>query len=219
MTGPRHAMIRSTAPEFRILTVCTGNICRSPQAELLLRQRLPSAFPGWDPAVIEVTSAGTMALDGHRMEPLAVAEAGRLGLHGADGHRARRLQPALVERADLVLALAREHRSAAVASAPTAHRRAFTLVEFACLAERVAAGHRGAQVRPLGEDGIPAFLSRVVAACADRSMIDHAQRADLDIEDPYRRSAAVYRRSADAVARQVDRLVVALASLARANAA
>ncbi|MFA4841512.1 MAG: hypothetical protein WC580_07375, partial [Agrococcus sp.] len=136
---PRHAREHDAA--FRILIVCTGNICRSPLAVQLLRARLAPAFPEHDTSVVEVTSAGTVAIDGHQMEPAAIREAARLGAAGAREHRARRLLPEQIERADLVIAMAREHRDAVVGPIPRARRRTFTLIELTRTLESVAAGN------------------------------------------------------------------------------
>ncbi|GMA87571.1 hypothetical protein GCM10025868_28210 [Angustibacter aerolatus] len=54
----------------RVLVVCTGNVCRSPLVERLLRQRL-----GTD--AVDVSSAGTQALVGEPMTDPAAAEPGR----------------------------------------------------------------------------------------------------------------------------------------------
>lgn len=201
---------------FRILTVCTGNICRSPQAEQLLRARLPHAVPGADSSAVEVTSAGTMALDGDPMERHAAAEAMRLGVDDTDAHRARRLQPAQIEGADLVIALAAEHRGAVIRAVPSAQRRTFTLIEFTRLVELLATDSDAPTVVPLGADGTAAFLRRVVdAAATARGLLSAAQTRGIDVDDPYGRSARAYRRSTDAVADHVDRLGVALGALAR----
>lgn len=209
---PRHA--REHDGTFRILVVCTGNICRSPLTEQLLRARLRDAFPEHDPNRIEVSSAGTMALEGHAMEPLAVDEARRLGIPDAEEHVARHLTRALVERADLVVAMTREHRSATVRALPRAHHRAFTLIELTRTLEAVAAGRSPVALEPLGDGELDAFLRGAVEAAEVRGLQPLHERKHLDIPDPYRRAPAVYRRAADAVADHVDRLVVALQSLA-----
>ncbi|HXG45069.1 MAG TPA: low molecular weight protein arginine phosphatase [Gemmatimonadales bacterium] len=91
---------------MRILLVCTGNTCRSPLAEALLKREL--AERGLDG--VEVSSAGTGAWDG------APASEGAylVGLeHGLDlsAHRARLVTRELVQAADLILTMARHHRA------------------------------------------------------------------------------------------------------------
>lgn len=85
----------------RILLVCTGNICRSPMAEALLRERLKGSGH-------EVRSAGTAALLGHPADPMAIEVAARAGLDIRE-HRARQLSRAMLSSADLVLAMDRSH--------------------------------------------------------------------------------------------------------------
>src|SRR5258708_13929920 len=90
----------------RILLVCTGNICRSPLAEALLRRDLTArGFPE-----IEVSSAGTGAWDGAPGSEGADLVGLERGLD-LSGHRARLLTRELVEGADLVLTMARHHRA------------------------------------------------------------------------------------------------------------
>ncbi|UCG86128.1 MAG: low molecular weight protein arginine phosphatase [Gemmatimonadota bacterium] len=89
-----------------ILMVCTGNICRSPLAESLMRAELERL--GVDS--IEVASAGTSAWDG------APASEGAylVGLeHGIDlsEHRARLLTREVVKGADLIFTMARHQRA------------------------------------------------------------------------------------------------------------
>jgi len=202
---------------FRVLTVCTGNICRSPQAAMLLSQRLGAAFVGSDATrQLSVESAGTLGFDGSPMDAPALTEARRLGIAHPEVHRARRIQPAYVERADLILGMSREHRGAAASLLPSANRRAFALVEFARIVEVLAARELESQVAPLGAEGFASFMHGVVEAAGRmRGVVPAlARREDYDIIDPYRLQASVYRESADAVAAWTARTVDALVSLA-----
>lgn len=127
------------AERFRVLFVCTGNICRSPYAELLARHLLTAA--GAD--AFEVTSAGVRAVVGAQVHPHTRRELARWGLDGdaaAGRFRARQLTPSMVERADLVLGVERLHRGAVVEQVPAALGRAFGLREFARLVATVDRG-------------------------------------------------------------------------------
>jgi len=115
---------------FSILVVCTGNVCRSPAAERLLRRHLGPS--------VTVESAGTFGLV---REPIAAPMAKLLAESGVDidGFAARRLTAGLTQQADLVLAATRAHRSLVVEECPSAVRRTFTLREFARLLTAVDA--------------------------------------------------------------------------------
>lgn len=86
----------------RILTVCAGNICRSPVAEALLRRDLPGSLVG---------SAGLAALVGHPADPTTTAVALGRGLD-LSAHRARQLDEPLLREADLVLTASNAQREA-----------------------------------------------------------------------------------------------------------
>lgn len=85
---------------FRICFVCTGNICRSPMAEVIFRELVRKA--GYENAVA-VISAGTG--DWHVGEPSDDRTEAALASHGYDGsgHRARQFDPEWFENLDLVV--------------------------------------------------------------------------------------------------------------------
>ena len=103
----------------RILIVCVGNICRSPMAEALLRERLRGRG-------VVVESAGLAALAGKPADPEAAAVLAAKGL-ALDGHVARKLTPDMLSAADLVLAMDQRQLSAIRAIAPQAHGKSFLL--------------------------------------------------------------------------------------------
>ena len=91
-----------------VLIVCTGNICRSPMAAGLLRDRLVSA--GNHRRVV-VRSAGIWGLTGRRAATEGIMVMSQRGID-IRGHRARTLTQADIDQADLLLVMTREHTEA-----------------------------------------------------------------------------------------------------------
>lgn len=171
---------------FRILAVCTANICRSPMVEILLRQRL-------DPDHFEVASAGVQGWDAAPVDSMVVLELERLGVR-AEGFASRAVTADMVENADLVLTATRQHRSELLDRHPSALRRTFTLREFAELVENMV--------------GMTSPKDLVEMAYRHRSEAGD----DLDLPDPFRRPPDVHRvvaeQIADAVGIVAERLSV-----------
>ncbi|SBT08622.1 phosphotyrosine-protein phosphatase [Candidatus Accumulibacter aalborgensis] len=105
-----------------ILVVCTGNICRSPVAEYLLRQELESSVC-WEGRVV---SAGIGALVNHPADETAQAMMQARGLD-LGAHRATQLTIEHLRQADLVLVMEKHHRQAIFALDPTARGKTFLL--------------------------------------------------------------------------------------------
>lgn len=219
-TGPPSEAESDTREVFVILAVCSGNICRSPQAAQLLNALLPTAL-GVDAAALRVSSAGTHAIDGTPMDAHAAAEAVRMGIADPMSHVARRLTAVQVAEADLVLGMTRSHRGAALRLVPNASRRTFTLVELERILEELANGHLGRSVEPFGDEHVAAFLRRVVEQVAVvRGLLPLPGTPDeLDIEDPYGRTHEAFRRSAEAVDDGVARVTACLHRIATARSA
>lgn len=91
---------------YHVLVVCTGNICRSPMGEIVLRDRLAQA--GIDDVVVR--SAGVSAEEtGNPMDRRAVRVLRESGHRLPDHHRAHRATDDELRSADLVLAMTTGH--------------------------------------------------------------------------------------------------------------
>ncbi len=110
---------------LEILIVCTGNICRSPMAEGLLRHLLPPDVKDQ----VTVRSAGTQGLHGHQAAPLAIEAIAQWGVD-ISAHRARMLTRDLVRQADLILAMEKDHLEAVLGMSLFSRPNAKLLTHF-----------------------------------------------------------------------------------------
>ena len=183
---------------FSVLFVCTGNICRSPLAERLLRSRLDESLP------ITVASAGTMGLVGYGIDAPSALALRELGVD-PDGHEARRVDGALVGAADLVLTAESAHRSTVVQSDPLSFRRVFTMREFARLGAALPKLDE-----PVTEDDL---RGRVLLVADQRGQLDPPAPGEDEIGDPFGGSPAVARATAAEISATVDGIRRALGLL------
>jgi protein-tyrosine phosphatase len=193
--------------EAKILIVCTGNICRSPFIERLLKHELDRRRSASASApAIAVRSAGTGALVGSAMNTQAAAVLSRYG-GDATGFTARDLTPDLIAESDLVLTATRSHRGKVSLMSPKALRRVFTFCDFADLVAGMAGpGDPGARN---GSRGWVRELTE--GAASSRGLRPPLPPASADIVDPYRRGDEVFEAMAAQIADAMPAVVHALA--------
>ncbi len=164
--------------------VCTGNICRSPMAELLLRDLLDAR--GVD---ARVRSAGTLAWSGpatHEAVEVMDARGLDLGLHLAQA-----LTADLIAAADLIVGMTRNHVWGVTAHEPGAEGRAFVIGELVRLGPLVGARTEGESVR--------SWAARVAARRGDEPI----GRGGDDVADPYGEPRAFYEATAERLERDL----------------
>ncbi len=104
-----------------VLTICIGNICRSPMAEGLLAAGLPH---------LRVMSAGTGALVGRGADPLAQKLMQARGID-ISGHVAQQVNQLLCRQADLILVMDMDQRRHLESSYPFVRGKVFRIAEAA----------------------------------------------------------------------------------------
>lgn len=154
---------------WMVVVVCTGNTCRSPMAETLLRKRLADKLKQpidklEDHGVL-VLSAGIAAAPGGRAATEAIEIMKERGLDLSQ-HESQPLSDRLVRFADLILTMTRGHREAIVGHWPEAASRVF-----------VISRNRGDVADPIGG---PPDLYRKCAEQIDAYLGDWVKELDLD---------------------------------------
>lgn len=116
----------------KIVFVCTGNTCRSPMAEALLKEMLEER--GLEDE-ITVSSAGIYAFEGDEASPQAIDV--MKNEYGIDltRHRARVLYGDDIEEASLILVMTKHHKEMIAEIYPEAISKVHLLKEYAGLTE------------------------------------------------------------------------------------
>jgi protein-tyrosine phosphatase len=188
------------SPGGTILFVCTGNVCRSPYLELMLRNSLAQNHI----TSIAVRSAGTDAL---LRQPIAPPMAGILAESGINPltFRSRQLDRQMVRSADLILTAERSHRSVVARMQPSALPRIFTVRQAARLLQSAPTD---SSIDP--NDNLASRLAVLIAS--GRGLNQSSAGEGDDVPDPWQQSLSMYRAVAGMLKEPLDVLTSVLAA-------
>jgi protein-tyrosine-phosphatase len=199
-------------PVKNVLLVCTGNTCRSPMAEAILKRLAEEE--GLD---VSVRSAGLYAMDGAEASENTRKVLGERGIRHS--HRARSVPPGLIEWADLILTMTLDHKRRLISMNPDSVGKVHTLKEYA-----LTDGETRERIRRLEQ--LTAELETHKALGGERSSAEEVRSLeesirrerealerdgvpleDLDIPDPFGGDVETYRRCADRLEELLRRIV------------
>ena len=203
--GPAEPGLPDDGSAFRILFVCTGNVCRSPFAELLVRHLLLDHLGDRAAARFQVGRAGLRAVVGAPIDAQMREELARWNLDGPAAERfvARQLLPSMVEEADLVLGAGVEHRTGVLQQVPSALGRVFSLREYARLAGEV-------DPAALPEPAVASARELVAQARLRRGLSPPPGPDDNDVPDPMGRDRKARGAAAVLIAQAASTIVHAI---------
>lgn len=187
---------------FRVLMVCTGNICRSPVAARLLTVGLATRLPAGEASRVRITSAGTSAVVGAPIDRLAEHTLVARGVPIVP-HKGKQLEESDLVNADLILAMTPSHARQCIRLSSECAPRVHTL--------------RGAGLLLTGQRAAGPSAMDVVAR--GRAIVNHlaAQKAglpaeaDLDVADPVGLPLEAFERTATVIANALTPLIEILA--------
>jgi protein-tyrosine phosphatase len=190
-------------PDFSLLIVCTGNLCRSPMAQAAVRSGLDAHLAPADRDKLRVASAGVRAPHGAPLERNTLRVLTERGIP-LDGFTSRRLNASMVESAGLVLTASRSQRLVIGQERPEAYGRTYTLREFADLLQEV-------DPAKLPTDPVQRAASVVGLAREIRGLRAPLPPDQIDIDDPIGQRLPAFRRCLDTVLAAVAPIVAVLA--------
>jgi protein-tyrosine-phosphatase len=154
--------------QIKILTVCTGNICRSPMAEGVIRTVFDANQS------MDVSSAGTHAVEGNPATEFAILASGEKGID-ITAHRARLLDSMLINSGDIILCMEPAHAEWVLSIDSSAYEKVYNLADFSGTSGslRKIADPYGCSLREyrICFDTIDKCVHNFIALCREKNLL------------------------------------------------
>ena len=187
---------------MNILFVCTGNTCRSPMAEAILKSK--SNF--------EVQSAGIAAMTGQPTNPKAIdtLKANQIDFSG----QSQQLDSELVDWADLILTMTNHHKQVITSHFSSGIDKVFTLKEYTSDDADETWQALKATYLKLEEKRASTSENSTkeeIEACLSEEMAEirrlEEKLRDLDIVDPFGQNHEAYQQAYQEINSAIDKLI------------
>lgn len=110
---------------LKVLIACTGNTCRSPMGEGILKH-LSKKYN----MEIEVKSAGIAALDGDGANKNAILALDNIGID-IQNHISNQLNGVMIEESDIILTMTKSHKDSIISRFPNSVKKVYSLNNYA----------------------------------------------------------------------------------------